>query len=246
MSLRYGHGPRMAGGIEVLSNDPSPIRDLPRPSPSNYQSPGRDVSTERFLSESRVEHTRYEPPQLSPLPARAFSPDDNGHQPKAPPHQVEGQESVLLRERIRSHPPHSPLVGATTDNGKSMVIPMKEADFPAQPPPERHPIRVWEEQPTLRETPRRVSPVHMPDIVYNLAERRAWSAASEGGHGERLAEDDRETVLRQDVAEDGVLPPPIRFFFTLTQHHFLSAHVSIIHLQGAVATSCPDTGTFSV
>ena len=204
MSPRYNHGPRMAGGIEVLSNDASSIRDAPRPDSSNYQSPGRDIS-ERFVSESRLEHARHEPPKLSPLSGRTFSPDDDSHQPKPPPYQVEGQESVLLRERLRSHPPHLPLY-ATTDNSKAMGVPAVEPDSLGQPPPERHPIRVWEEQLTVRETSRRVSSAHMPRVVSDLAEGRSWSGANESGHGERLTKEGRRTDLRQDVVENGVLP----------------------------------------
>ena len=218
MSPRYGYGPRMAGGIEVLSNDPPSIRDPPRPDLANFQSPGRDVSTPRLLSESRVEHARHD------SPGRATFLDDDRHQLKALPHQVEGQECGLLRERVRSRPHHSPLVDTTTDNDNSMGITTKEADLPAQPPPERHPIRVWEEQPT----PRRVSPVHMPIIVYGLAEGHTWSGASESGNGERPAKDDRETDLPQDVAEDGVLSPPVHLSFALAQRHFLSPYASII------------------
>ncbi|KAG8219847.1 hypothetical protein J3R82DRAFT_825 [Butyriboletus roseoflavus] len=207
MSPRYGYGPRMAGGIEVLSNDPPSIRDSPRPDLANYQSPGRDMSAQRLLSDSRAEHPWHELPKLSPLPRRATFLDDDRHQVKALPHQVEGQESVLLRERVRSRPPHSPLVDATADNDKTMGVPTREVDLPPQPPPERHPFRVWEDQPIPRETSRRVSPVHMPNIVYGLAEGRTWSGASESGHGKRPAKDDRETELRQDVAEEVPTPP---------------------------------------
>lgn len=217
MSLGYGYGPRMAGGIKVLSNDPSTIRDLSRTDSSSYQSPRRGVSTDRFVSESRAEHIGHEPPQLSPLPGRAFSPNDDRHQVKVLSHQVEGQERVLPRERVRSRPSHSPLAGATMDNGESMSMPAKEADFPAQPSPERRPIRVWEEQPTPRETSRRVLPVHMPDIVYGPA----GSVASESGHSERPAKDDREIELQQDVVEDGVLPPPNHFYSRWLNADFL-------------------------
>ena len=75
-------------------------------------------------------------------------------------------------------------------------------DFPVRPSLERHPIRVWEEQPTAREASRRVSPARMPG---DLAERPTWSGASESGYGERPA---RATVLRQDVVQNGVLPSP--------------------------------------
>jgi hypothetical protein len=175
MSPRYGHGPRMAGGIQVLSNDA-------RPDFSTYQSPGRDQPSDHA--------------KLSPLSARVFSLDDDRHHARAPSFQVEAQECPLPRERVRSRPPHLPSPDATTNSAISMGMFAREADFPVQPFLERHPIRVWEEQPTAREAFRRVSPAHMPG---GLAEGPAWSGTS----GERPA---KATALRQDVVENGVLP----------------------------------------
>lgn len=193
----------MAGGIEVLSNDSPPIRDPPRHDLSTYQSPGRGISAERFVTESRLQHDRHEPLKLSPHSGRAFSPDDDTYQPKPTPYQVQGQERELLRERLRSHPHHLPL-HATTDIGKSMGVPGTKTNSPGQPPPDRHPIRVWEEQPTARERDRRVSSARTPAVVCNLAEGRLWSGANESGHGEPLAMEGRRTELRPDVTEDGV------------------------------------------
>ncbi|KAF8140222.1 hypothetical protein EV363DRAFT_1393133 [Boletus edulis] len=166
MSPRYGHGPRMAGGIQVLSDDSS-MRDPPRLDFSNYQSPGRDLSPERLFSDSHPEHARYEPSKLSPLFARTFSLDDERYQAKATSHKVEDQECVLPRERVRSRLAHAPLVDVTTDTARVMD---KEIGLPPLPPPERHPIRVWEEQPTPREVSRRVSPVRKPDILPGFAQ----------------------------------------------------------------------------
>lgn len=205
MSPRYNHGPRMAGGIQVLSTDPSSVRDAPRPDLSNFQSPGRDLSSERFASESRIEHARHEQPRLSPLSGRVFSLDSNDTQPNVAPYQVEGQETLLLRERLRSRPPHLSL-HVTPDDDKILPIPAMEADFPAQPPPERHPIRVWEEQPTAHEIYRRVSPTRTPSIVAGPVEGRSWSGPNEIGHVERLAMEGRRIELSQDVAENGALP----------------------------------------
>ncbi|KAF8560393.1 hypothetical protein OG21DRAFT_64889 [Imleria badia] len=187
MSPRYGYGPRMAGGIQVLSND------LPRPDFSNYQSPRRDL--ERLVSESHAEHARHEPPKLSPLSARTFSLDDDRYQLIPPSFRVEGQEALSHRER---RPPHLPLVDPTTDNARRMSIPAKEADFPARHPHERHPLRVWEEQPSPRDPSRRVSPARVPGIVSGLARGRTCSGTSESGFDERPAKDDEPTVLRRD------------------------------------------------
>ncbi|KAH0838335.1 hypothetical protein J3R83DRAFT_6614 [Lanmaoa asiatica] len=207
MSPRYGYGPRMAGGVQVLSNDPSPINDPPRLDLSNYQNPGRDLSTERSVSESCPEHPRHEPSKLSPLSGRAFSLDDGRYQASTPHHQLEGQECVLLRPRVRSRPPHLPLVDATTDIDKSISIPAKGADpLAAQPFPERHPIRVWEDQPTASETSRRASPTHMSPIVYGPVEGRTWLGTSESGRVERPAMDDWATKMLQHVVED--VPTP--------------------------------------
>lgn len=235
MSPRYGYGPRMAGGIQVLSNDSSSVRDPPRLDLSNYPSPRRDLSTERLASESHAEYPKHEPPKLSPLSVRAFSLDDDRHQVKAPSYNVEAQESVFPRERVRSRPHHLPLVDPTTD---SMGILVKAVDFPGQHSPERHPIRVWEE-PTTREASRRASPARNLSIVSGPTEKHTWSGANESGHSERSAKDDRMTVLQQDARENSVSPSPFRISCPLTTT--ISTYLSVLQVA---AISSPNLGAF--
>ena len=205
MSPRYGYGPRMAGGIEVLSNNSPSARDPPRPDFSTYQSPVRDLSIERLVSDPHAELAAYEPTKLSPLSTRPFSLDEDRHHVKARSQQ---DDFVFSPERMRLHPSRLPFVD---DNAKCMGMPANQAEFPAQPLTERHPIRVWEEQPTAREAPPRVSPAYMPDIVCGLMEEPMWSGPRESRYGERSAKEDRATALRQDVVENGLLPTILSF-----------------------------------
>ncbi|KAI9572930.1 hypothetical protein HD554DRAFT_1395517 [Boletus coccyginus] len=199
ISPRYGYGPRMAGGIEVLSNNSPSMRDPPRPDFSTYQSPVRDLSIERLVSDPYAEHATYEPTKLSPLSTRVFSLDEDRHHVKA-----RSQQEEFFPERMRLRPPHLPFVD---DSAKTTGMPTKQAEFPAQPLTERHPIRVWEEQPTAREAPRRVSPAYIPGIVCDLMEAPTWSGPHESRYGERLAEEDLATALRQDLMENVRTPP---------------------------------------
>lgn len=193
MSPRYGHGPKMAGGIEVLSNDTSSLRDPSRPDLSIYHTPGRDMSVER-LSDSRLEHPRHELPKLSPLSGRTFPPGNDVYQSEPLLYQVEGQESVLLRDHPRSR--HYLPLNATSDNSNYTGVQAGQ--------PSSHPIRVWEDQPTVRETSRRISPVHSLSIL-NPAE----------GYGQQPAREDWRAELQQGVTKHGVCSLPLIFTVSL-------------------------------
>ncbi|KAG9314397.1 hypothetical protein JVU11DRAFT_5194 [Chiua virens] len=204
LSPRYSLGPRMAGGIEVLSHDPSSIRDQPRPDLPNYQSTGRDVF---------AEHPWQETQKLSPLSAKTFSLDDKYQLNSLP--RMGGQETVLPRERAWARLPHVPLVdGTTTDDGKVMD---NEPNFISLH--DHRPTRVWEEQPRAREISRRVSPPHMPGIVSRPLEGHPWSGPSESGYNERLVKED-QAIGRSHPVQEGARtslqsnhkepPPPSR------------------------------------
>ena len=195
MSPRYGSGPKMAGGIEILSNDSPSLREPQRHDFSIYQSP---MSMERLVSESHLDRAGHDPQKHSPLSGHAFPMDDDRHQSKIFSHAVEGQESVFTRERVGSRP-HFSLPDVTTDNTKSMVMPIKE---PTRHLPGRHPIRVWEEQPTPREPSRRISPARTPATVPALVEGCTWLATGKSGHRERPAKEDCVTASQQ---KDGLL-----------------------------------------